>query len=331
MPTGKLLGLLLLAMPLLSWGCSSGRNSAASESQDRYFLLTVNTQVPYWQTAGAGFAKAAAESGVQGAVAGPGSYDPKAEQQEFRRVAQSKPAGILVSPADPGLMGPDIDAAVAAGIPVITVDADASASKRLSFIGTDNYEAGRMGGEIVSHSLQGQGNVLIFTMPEQTNLNERYRGYMEILAAYPHITVLPVVDIKGDPQIAFAETQKIIANGKSRIDAFVCLDALGGKGVAKALSEGHVSGKTVIAMDSDPETLEWIRKGYIQGTIAQRPFTMGFVGLKMLEDLHRHKPRSLNAIWAKEPFAPVPSFVNTGVIWIDKQNVDGFARALANP
>ena len=331
MPTGKLLGPLFVALPLLCCGCSSGRNSAASESQDRYFLLTVNTQVPYWQTAGAGFAKAAAELGVQGAVAGPGSYDPKAEQQEFRRVAQSKPAGILVSPADPDLMGPDIDAAIAAGIPVITVDADASASKRLSFIGTDNYEAGRMGGEIVSRSLQGHGNVLIFTMPGQTNLNERYRGYMEILAAYPHITMLPVVDIKGDPQIAFDETQKIIANGKSRVDAFVCLDALGGKGVAKALSEGHVSGKTVIAMDSDPETLEWIRKGYIQGTIAQRPFTMGFVGLKMLEDLHRHKPRSLDVAWAKEPFAPVPSFVNTGVIWIDKQNVDAFARALANP
>ena len=331
MPTGKLLGPLFVALPLLCCGCSSGRNSAASGSQDRYFLLTVNTQVPYWQTAGAGFAKAAAELGVQGAVAGPGSYDPKAEQQEFRRVAQSKPAGILVSPADPDLMGPDIDAAIAAGIPVITVDADASASKRLSFIGTNNYEAGRMGGEIVSRSLQGHGNVLIFTMPGQTNLNERYRGYMEILAAYPHITMLPVVDIKGDPQIAFDETQKIIANGKSRVDAFVCLDALGGKGVAKALSEGHVSGKTVIAMDSDPETLEWIRKGYIQGTIAQRPFTMGFVGLKMLEDLHRHKPRSLDVAWAKEPFAPVPSFVNTGVIWIDKQNVDAFARALANP
>jgi ribose transport system substrate-binding protein len=84
-------------------------------------------------------------------------------------------------------------------------------------------------------------------------------------------------------------------------------------------------------MDSDPETLEWIRKGYIQGTIAQRPFTMGFVGLKMLDDLHRHRPRSLNVGWAKDPFAPVPTFVNTGVIWIDKQNLASFAHAQATP
>jgi ABC-type sugar transport system substrate-binding protein len=49
----------------------------------------------------------------------------------------------------------------------------------------------------------------------------------------------------------------------------VCLDALGGKGVAKALSAAHLPAKTLIAMDSDPETLECIRKGFIQGTIAQ--------------------------------------------------------------
>jgi ribose transport system substrate-binding protein len=328
--TARFLGPLLLAAPLLCSGCNKSFNSAARESGDQYFLVTVNTQIPYWQTAASGFGKAANEVQVQGTVAGPANYDPQAEQQEFRRVVQLKPAGILVSPADPDLMKPEIDAAIAAGIPVVTVDADSSASRRLSFVGTDNYEAGRMGGEIVSRSLQGNGSVAIFTMPEQTNLNERYRGYLEILAAYPHITVLPVVDIKGDPQIAFEQTQKLVA-GKNKVDAFVCLDALGGKGVAKALSATNVTGKTVIAMDSDPETLDWIRKGYIQGTIAQRPFTMGFVGLKMLDDLHRHRPRSLNVGWAKDPFAPVPTFVNTGVIWIDKQNLDTFTHASAMP
>src|SRR5712664_1588856 len=270
--TARLPGPLLLLVPLLSFGgCNKPLNSALRQSNDQYFLVTVNTQIPYWQTAASGFTKAASESQGAGTLAGPNNYDPKAEQQEFRRVAQLKPAGILVSPADPDLMKSDIDAAIAAGIPVITIDADSSASKRLSFIGTDNYEAGRLGGEIVSRSLQGKGNVAIFTMPEQTNLNERYRGYIEILTAYPHIAVLPVVDIKGDAQIAFDQAQKLIA-ANTKVDAFVCLDALGGKGVAKALNAAHVTGKTLIAMDSDPETLEWIRKGVIQGTISQRPF-----------------------------------------------------------
>src|SRR5712671_6310049 len=238
--TARFLRYLLLAVPFFCSGCTKSLNSTARQSGSQYFLVTVNTQVPYWQTAATGFTKAASEMQVQGTMAGPNNYDPKAEQQEFRRVAQLKPAGILVSPADPDLMRADIDAAIAAGIPVITVDADASASKRLSFIGTDNYEAGRMGAEIVSRSLQGSGNVMIFSMPEQTNLNERYRGYMEILAGYPHITVQPVVDIKGDPQIAFDQTRTIMGKGHAKVDAFVCLDALGGKGVAKALSQDHV-------------------------------------------------------------------------------------------
>jgi hypothetical protein len=45
----------------------------------------------------------------------------------------------------------------------------------------------------------------------------------------------------------------------------------------------------------------------------------------LLDDLHRHPPQSLTVGWAKDPFAPVPSFVNTGVVWIDKQNVGTFA------
>src|SRR5579859_4880442 len=223
--TARFLGPLGLVLLLLSAGCGKALHS---EANDQYFLVTVNTQIPYWQTAAAGFTKAAGQMQVSATVTGPASYDPKTEQQEFRRIAQLKPAGILVSPADPELMKSDIDAAIAAGIPVITVDADSSSSKRLSFIGTDNYEAGRLGGEFVSRSLHGSGNVMVFSMPEQTNLNERYRGYMEILAGYPHITVLPVVDIKGDPQIAFDQTRAVISGGKAQVDAFVCLDALGG-------------------------------------------------------------------------------------------------------
>src|SRR5258708_35217743 len=113
--TARFLGPLLLALSLLYSGCNKSLSSAGRDSRDQYFLVTVNTQIPYWQTAASGFTRAASEMQVQGSVAGPGSYDPKAEQQEFRRIAQLKPAGILVSPADPDLMKSDIDAAIAAG------------------------------------------------------------------------------------------------------------------------------------------------------------------------------------------------------------------------
>src|SRR4029077_8879499 len=111
--TARLLGSLLLTVPFFCNGCTKSLNSAGRDSGGQYFLVTVNTQIPYWQTAATGFAKAASEIQVQATIAGPNNYDPKAEQQEFRRVAQLKPAGILVSPADPDLMKADIDAAIA--------------------------------------------------------------------------------------------------------------------------------------------------------------------------------------------------------------------------
>ena len=319
---------LLCSVLILSYGCARSQDSGQQRgSSAQYFLISVNIQVPYWQTAGAGFMKAASELQVKAELVGPSNYDPKAEEQEFSRVVKLKPAGILVSPADPELMKPDIDAAIAAGIPVMTIDADSPSSKRLSFIGTDNYEAGRVGGEFLGLALKGKGNVAFFTLPGQTNLEGRFRGYMEILAGYPHITVQSVVDIKGDSRIAFDEAKKMIDSQKSTVDAFVCLEAIACKAVAEALSGGHASIRLVIAMDTDPETLDWIRKGRIQATIAQRPFTMGFVGLKMLDELNRSHLGSLDRAWAKDPFAPFPGFVDTGVIWIDKQNVDALIRS----
>jgi hypothetical protein len=89
----------------------------------------------------------------------------------------------------------------------------------------------------------------------------------------------------------------------------------------------HVTGKVVMAMDTDQETLDWIQKGSIAATIAQKPFTMAFVGLQMLDNLYHHKPSTLDKDWSKDSFAPIPSFVDTGSGLIDKSNVAAFMEA----
>lgn len=76
---------------------------------------------------------------------GPAAFNPQAEVDEFRAMVARKPAGILVSVANSNLMAPEIDAAIAAGIPVITIGSDSPESKRLYFIGTNNFEVGKLG------------------------------------------------------------------------------------------------------------------------------------------------------------------------------------------
>jgi ribose transport system substrate-binding protein len=315
--------LIFCALLVVLTSCGS-----AHDQDEKYFLVSTNVKIPYWQTGSAGLFQAAAQLKVRSEFAGPDTYDPKAEQKAFQQAVQSKPTGILVSVADPSLLKDDIDQAVAAGIPVITVDSDAPASKRLLFVGTDNYHAGQIGGQRLAREMNGKGNVVIFTIPEQANLKERLRGYRDALEASPQIKITRVVDMKGDSRVAFDTATEILGQDKKeRTDAFVCLEALAGKEVATVVSQHSVKDKIVLAMDTDEDTLSWIQKGVIVATISQKPYTMSYVGLKMLDDLYHHKLSSLTADWARDSFAPIPAFVDTGSSLVDKTNVDALIAA----
>ena len=133
-------GLSISLAALLSCG-------AAHDTDEFYVLISANLQVPYWQAAGAGLSNAAAQMKVRSDFQGPQNYDTKAERDALDAAVQKKATGILLAVTDPSLLKDGIDKAVAAGIPVITVDSDAPASKRLFFIGTNNYQAGMAGGK----------------------------------------------------------------------------------------------------------------------------------------------------------------------------------------
>jgi ribose transport system substrate-binding protein len=300
---------------------------ARHDADEKYVLVSANIQVPYWKAAGEGFINAASQMKVRAEFVGPDTYDPKAEQAEFQRVVKTKPSGILVAPANPELMRADIDAAIAAGIPVITMDGDSPASKRLMFIGTNSYQAGVMGAKVAMKEMHGKGNVVVFTMPGQTNLEDRLRGYRDTFASSPQIKIARVVDIAGNPRVAFDTASQIVGKEKEKVDAFVCLEALAGKEVAEVLTRYNVKDKTILAMDTDPETLDWIKKGVIAATIAQKPYTMSYVGLTMLDNLHHNPPRSLQEDWVADPVATIPAFIDTGAALVDKSSVDTFLAA----
>ncbi|HEX3319794.1 MAG TPA: substrate-binding domain-containing protein [Terriglobales bacterium] len=311
---------LIAITPILS--CGTGH-----DAEEKYILISANLKIPYWQTAGAGFSQGASQLKVRNEFVGPDDYDPKAEAEALNRAISQKPTGILISAADPNLLKDGVDHAMSAGIPVITMDSDIRGSKRLFFIGTNNYQAGMTGGQRLATELKGKGNVVVFTIPEQTNMAERLRGYRDALESHPQIKITQVVDIKGDSRVAFDTTTQIIGKQKDKVDAFVCLEALAGKEVATVLSSNNVKDKVVIAMDTDPDTLDWIRKGVINATISQKPYTMALVGLRMLDSLYHHKLSPLDKNWADDSFAPIPAFVDTGSALIDKTNVEDFAQA----
>lgn len=306
---------------LTAAACSSSRH----DPNEKYFLVASNIKVPYWQTAAAGLARAGRDLGVQAQMVGPDSYDPQAEASQFREVIAKKPAGILVSAADPNVLQGPIDEAISQGIPVIAIDADSPKSKRLLFIGTNNYEAGRMGAQKAADLLGHKGSVIVYTIERQENLADRLHGYKDVFG--DSIKILQTIDMKGDPRVAFDTTNDMIDQGKVKPDGFICLEAIACKEVAEVLTRKNVKGKVVVAMDTDEDTLQDIQKGSIQATVAQKPFTMAFYGIKMLDDLHHDKPATLGTNWDRDTMAPVPKFVDTGASLIDQSNVAAFMEA----
>jgi len=321
---GMALSIAALTVVLIS-GCGS-RHSP----KEVYYLVAANMSTNYWQTAVAGFKKAAAEYGVTAMAVGPDKYDPSAELAELQSAVAAKPAGILISVADAAVLTPGINAAVDAGIPVITIDSDADASHRLYFIGTNNLDAGRLGGRSVVEKLGGKGNVVFFTIAGQPNTEERLKGFKDAFASRPEINIVDVIDIKGDTALAFDKTQQLIAQtGAKKINAFICLESASGEIVAEAVKRSHDTSRTVVAWDVNPDTLQGIKDGLIDATIVQKPFSMGFFGLKELDEVFHNPPAQLSRDWSSDAFAPYPTFIDTGTSLVDKSNVDVFLTAAA--
>jgi ribose transport system substrate-binding protein len=112
--------------------------------------------------------------------------------------------------------------------------------------------------------------------------------------------------------------------------AFGCVDAAGGEGCAVAVKEANKVGKVkIIAMDRNETTLEFIEQGVIEASIAQRTYTMAYMGLQLLYDL-AHNNMQLVSNWKDAKIIPLPRSVDTGTIIIDKTNVRAFRRSGRN-
>jgi ribose transport system substrate-binding protein len=313
---------------LISAGLPVSCEKPYSEQKVAYFFVADNINLPYWQQAKAGFMDAARTIGAKVEFDGPDTYAPEQELAAFKKAMDTHPFGILVAPTRPDLFTGPIDDAIRQGIPVICVDSDVPDSKRIMFIGTDNFSAGVDSGKRIAQLLHGEGDVLVITIPGQRNLDRRLEGLQEAFKKYPKLKILETFDDKGDPVKANDEISALRA-AKKKLDGIVCLEASGGPGSAEALHRLNLARKIpIVAMDKNPETLDWISQGVITATIAQKPYTMSFYGLRFLDDLHHNIVHEFKD-WRTAPVSPLPARVDTGTAVIDSGNLAAFRAAQA--
>jgi len=320
----KLAVLLSLALGIVLVACEEPYH----QKEEQYYFISANINIPYWQEAQAGLLDAAKEMGVKAEMDGPTVLSAKDELDSFQKAVALHPAGILVSVANVDLFKGPIDAAIQTGIPVICIDSDAPDSKRVLFIGTDNFRAGQESAKRMADILKGQGQVVLVTIPGQSNLDERVRGVNEVLKKYPGIKLVQTIDDKGDARNAYDGISALLSK-KQKLDGILCLEASGGAGAADALHREDMTGKiAIVSFDNDPETLDWIDRGGINATVVQKPYVMAYYGLKFLDDLHHNAVHEFKD-WRNAPTAPLPSWVDTGTAVVDKSNLAVFREAFA--
>src|SRR5260221_7397199 len=206
----------------------SGGEKQCHKREERYVLGTANVNLPYWQEAQAGLTDIGKTAGVKVEMVGPATLSPSEELSEFQKVVAQNPAGIMVSASDPALFKESINKAVLQGIPVICMDSDSPESRRVLFIGTDNFRAGQKSAKRMVDLLGGQGRIVLIGLPGQFNTEERVRGVNEVLKSYRGIKIVETIHDHGDQRAGYEGISELLRKKKEKIDGIICFGESGG-------------------------------------------------------------------------------------------------------
>jgi ribose transport system substrate-binding protein len=313
-----------LSVAVLAGAASSGKRVKIS--------YITNGVDPFWNVAAAGTKAAAREFNAEVDVQMP----PKgiADQKRMIETALVRGVdGIALSPID-AQNQVDLINTAATQTKIITDDSDAPNSKRLCFVGMNNYRAGREAGKLVKEALPGGGKIMIFVgRLEQLNAQQRRQGVIDELLGRPEQSLDKMkydpagVELKG-PNYSIISTRtdnfdyaKAKANAEDAITAYpdlacmVGLFAYNAPNCLEAIKQAQKVGKIkVVSFDEQNATLQGIIDGSVYGTVSQQPFQYGYQSVRILAGLARGD----QSVLPKNKFLEVPIKI------VKKDNVEAF-------
>jgi ribose transport system substrate-binding protein len=216
----------------------------------------------------------------------PPQEDGALQAQRVEQAVKEGASAILISCSDADRVTPAIDAAAAAGVPVMTFDSDAPKSKRFAYYGVDDRRLGRDVMVQVAKLVGNRGKVAILAGNESApNLRQRVEGAKEEAARHPGLEVVGPFFHVERPEDASAAVLKVMAQHKDlRGWAMVGGWALFTKTLLGELDPAKVK---LVAVDALPPELPYVEKGLAPVLLAQQPYLWGNVGVtKIVDKLH---------------------------------------------
>lgn len=194
--------------------------------------------------------------------------------------------GICLAPIDREGMVPVVRRAKDAGIPTLIFDsALADPSLIVSYVATDNYHGGVLAGEHMVKLLNGKGNVILLRYQEGSESTEqRETAFLDTIRKSPEIVVISDEQrvTTDSVEAVRVSSSLLVTHGENVNGIFTVCESLN-KGMLKALQDKQLAGKVrFIAFDSDPQLVDAMQNGQIDGIVLQDPVRMGYESVKTM-------------------------------------------------
>jgi len=271
--------LLALSLGAILSGCGktdvppAGAGTAAGKKLKLAFVS--NNAATFWTIARSGCESAQKELGnveVDFRIPSTGSA---AEQQQILDDLVAKGVdGIAVSPIDPKNQVDFLNKIVAQTL-LVCCDSDAADSKRVCYIGTDNFAAGQEAGKLIKEALPNGGKIMVFVgYADAQNSKDRFGGIKKELEG----TKIEILDLRTDD----TDTVRAQKNAEDTlvkypdVSMLVGLYSYNGPAILNAIRSAGLAGKVkIVCFDENAETLDGVASGDIYGTVVQQPFQFG--------------------------------------------------------
>ena len=270
-----------LVMSVAVFGCLVVGTEIASAKDIKIIAVTHGqANDPFWSVVKNGVTAGAKDTGVQVDYRAPETFDMVAMSQLIDAAVNQKPDGLIVSIPDASALGPSIKKAVAAGIPVISINSGSDVSKELGallHVGQDEYSAGKAAGEKLKE-MGGKTGICINQEVGNVSLDLRCKGFADGFGGT--VTVLPV---SNDPADVRAKVKAALSSNTA-IDTIMALGAsTAGEPALEAVKDVGQLGKIHVAtFDLSAGFLKAVAAGDAAFAIDQQQFLQGYLSVVFL-------------------------------------------------
>lgn len=269
------------------WAAALGAaiTGCSRHAQKRVAVIPKGTSHVFWLSVQAGAVAAGRDFNLTIEWNGP------AQETEFARQIQivdsmiaRRVDGIVLAAADRKALIQSVDRAMAAGIPVTVFDSGLDSTNYVSYVATDNVEAGRLGARALARAIGGRGKVAVIQhVPGSVSTSDRERGFEEAIATeFPEIRIAQKLYGMSDRGKSMAAAENILT-AHPDLRGLFCSTEPSSTGAALALKARQLGGKVkMVGFDSNEAMLEDLRSGVIYATVVQDPFKIGYEAVKTI-------------------------------------------------